>query len=167
MTIPPCCANTIVMMRKYGILIGATVVAVIAAGGFWYLQDQSAENLSADPTNPELVRIGQIAYRTQCAACHGRRLEGEPNWRQRRSDGTLPAPPHDETGHTWHHADKLLFDITKYGGQRNAPPGFRSRMPGFGAALTDREIYAVLAYIKSRWPTAVRKRQERINAQVR
>ena len=27
----------------------------------------------------------------------------------------LPAPPHNETGHTWHHPDEMLFAITKYG----------------------------------------------------
>jgi mono/diheme cytochrome c family protein len=83
------------------------------------------------------------------------------------ADGTLPAPPHDEHGHTWHHSDEILFGITKHGGQRNAPAGFVSRMPGFAATMSDKQIHAVLAYIKSRWPEAVRSRQELINARSR
>ena len=41
-------------------------------------------------------------YQEYCASCHGVNLEGQANWRSRNQDGTLPAPPHDETGHTWH-----------------------------------------------------------------
>ncbi|MCY4361382.1 MAG: c-type cytochrome, partial [Gammaproteobacteria bacterium] len=46
------------------------------------------------------VSAGQTLYQEQCAACHGANLEGQPNWRSANDDGTLPAPPHDETGHT-------------------------------------------------------------------
>ena len=85
------------------------------------------------------------------------------NWRQPLPEGGLPAPPHDVTGHTWHHADRQLFEITKFGGQAKAPPGFRSNMPGFGGKLSDADIWAVLSYIKSRWPAGVRERQAAIN----
>ena len=92
--------------------------------------------------------ISAIIFRF--AACHGVRLEGQPNWRSQLANGSLPAPPHDETGHTWHHPDQLLFDITKHGGAKNAPAGFVSGMPAFGGKLADRDIWAALAYIKSR-----------------
>jgi mono/diheme cytochrome c family protein len=36
-------------------------------------------------------------------------------------------------------------------------------MPAFEGVLTDAEIWAVLAFIKSRWPEEIRKRQERLN----
>jgi len=42
-------------------------------------------------------------------------LEGQANWRQRDADGYLPAPPHDETEHTWHHPDSYLYLMTRYG----------------------------------------------------
>lgn len=54
----------------------------------------------ADVSNPPLVALGEVLYQQQCAACHGPDLEGQPNWRLRNDDGTLPAPPHDITGHT-------------------------------------------------------------------
>lgn len=109
---------------------------------------------------------GQKLYMDHCAQCHGANLEGEtPDWRKRKADGTLPAPPHDATGHTWHHSDSVLFVITKHGGQAVAPPSFKSAMPGFGDQLSDAEIRSILAYIKSRWPKPEWDRQRMITEQ--
>jgi mono/diheme cytochrome c family protein len=117
----------------------------------------------ADAENPELVRLGGNLYGVHCAACHGKRLEGQANWRSALPAGGLPAPPHDASGHTWHHPDRLLFDYTKKGGQAMAPKSFKSNMPGFGATLPDRDIWAILSYIKSQWPADIRARQARLN----
>ena len=154
------------LFKKNTILIILCAVIVAAAAG-WFYYAQSDDGIWADPSNPELVMIGQGAYAARCASCHGKNLQGEPNWRQRRPDKTLPAPPHDRTGHSWHHPDKTLFDITKKGGQHNASPGFVSRMPGFENIMSDKEIHAVLAYIKSRWPAEIRERQAGINSRAR
>ena len=75
----------------------------------------------ADPDNAEQVALGQQVYASFCAGCHGGNLEGQPNWQKRLPLGNFPAPPHDETGHTWHHADQWLFEIVKYGGKYHAP----------------------------------------------
>ncbi|HZM35693.1 MAG TPA: cytochrome c [Burkholderiales bacterium] len=100
---------------------------------------------------PDLAQ-GKALYDLHCASCHGLRLEGQPNWRQRLANGRMPAPPHDESGHTWHHPDEVLFGITKHGMvPPYAPPGYPSDMPAFGGALSDAEIRAVLAYIASQW----------------
>jgi mono/diheme cytochrome c family protein len=155
------------MISKQTTLILCAVAAAIVIGGGWYFYSPSEDGLLADPSNPELVEIGRVAYARHCASCHGKNLQGETNWRRRRSDGTLAAPPHDLSGHTWHHPDKHLFDITKFGGQRNAPPGFVSRMPGFEDTMADNEIHAVLAFIKSRWTEAVRNRQAGITSRSR
>lgn len=61
---------------------------------------------------------GQKNYQSFCASCHGANLEVQPNWRDFKEDGSLPAPPHDETGHTWHHDTEMLFNYTKLGGRR-------------------------------------------------
>jgi mono/diheme cytochrome c family protein len=106
----------------------------------------------ADAGDSARVALGKRVYLQHCAACHGAQLEGQPNWRSRLPNGRLPAPPHDETGHTWHHPDRLLFAITKEGlVPPHAPAGYESDMPAFGGKLSDDEIWAVLAYIKSRW----------------
>ncbi len=118
---------------------------------------------AADPTNAKLVKQGRLIYADYCGACHGRNLEGQPNWRQRNPDDTLPAPPHDASGHTWHHPDQLLFDYIKKGGQALAPAGFKSAMPGFEKDLRDGEIWAVLSFIKSAWPEEVQVRQSSMN----
>jgi hypothetical protein len=80
------------------------------------------------------VALGKQVYAARCASCHGPNLEGQPNWQQELPNGQLPAPPHDETGHTWHHNDLSLFTTVKYGGQATAPSGFKSNMPAFGAS---------------------------------
>ncbi len=101
------------------------------------------------------VQLGSVLYDEQCASCHGQNLEGQPNWHKRDQDGYLPAPPHDETGHTWHHTDKDLFEMTKYGIQAFAGEGYKTRMPIYKDILSDSEILAVLSFIKSGWPTEV------------
>lgn len=118
---------------------------------------------SADPTDARQVDRGKTIYETRCAVCHGRNLEGQANWQTRLPTGMYPAPPHDESGHTWHHPDEILFRITKRGGQAEAPPDFKSNMPAFSGILSDAEIWAVLSYIKSQWPEPIRSRQAQID----
>lgn len=120
----------------------------------------------ADPADAARVALGERVYLQQCAACHGVKLEGQPNWRSRLPNGRMPAPPHDETGHTWHHPDRMLFAITKQGlVPPYAPAGYESDMPGFAGRLSDDEIWAVLAFIKSRWTSqGVREAREQMAA---
>ena len=115
-------------------------------------------------TDAQAVALGERLYSETCAACHGANLEGEPNWRQPDEDGYLPAPPHDATGHTWHHPDKQLFAITKHGTAALVGGGYKTRMSGFGDQLSDEEILAVLAYIKSTWPARIIARHDQLNA---
>ena len=109
------------------------------------------------------IRSGQALYKQHCASCHGANLEGQPNWRRPGKDGILPAPPHDASGHTWHHGNKLLFDYTKLGGaalmEARGIPGIESGMPGLGDVMTDDQIWDVLSYIRSTWPDRIREIQ--------
>ena len=127
------------------------VVAILALAGC----EQAAsgfDDARADPGDAKRVALGERVYAQQCASCHGAKLEGQPNWRSRLPNGRLPAPPHDESGHTWHHPDRVLFALTKQGlAPPYAPAGYESDMPAFGGKLSDDEIWAALAYIKSRW----------------
>jgi len=118
----------------------------------WITLCSALSACSADTPDPAQIATGARVYEQHCAVCHGAKLEGQPNWRERLPNGRLPAPPHDESGHTWHHADELLFAITKHGMvPPYAPPGYESDMPGFGDKLTDQEIRAVLVFIASHW----------------
>ncbi|MDC3346963.1 c-type cytochrome [bacterium] len=115
------------------------------------------------PGDKDVVVRGAEIYAQQCASCHGKNLEGQPNWRSRLPTGRMPAPPHDESGHTWHHNDRLLFRLTKEGPAAVIGNNYQSDMKGYAETLSDRDIIAVLSYIKSRWPSHVRARHDRIN----
>lgn len=116
---------------------------------------------TADPKDAAQVAVGKKVYEAHCAACHGVNLEGQPRWRERLANGRLPAPPHDTTGHTWHHNDQTLFRITKEGVAAVVGGKYESDMPAYKSVLKESEIWAVLAYIKSTWPDSVRNRQPR------
>ncbi len=106
------------------------------------------------------VAIGESLYGAHCASCHGGELEGAPDWQTPGAGGIYPAPPHDETGHTWHHDDATLFAYTKLGGagalNAQGLGGFQSGMPAFEDVLTEAEIRDVLAFIQSTWPERIR-----------
>ena len=110
------------------------------------------------------MALGEQIYDLHCAACHGAELEGQPDWQVRLETGRLPAPPHDATGHTWHHPDALLIDITTRGTAAIVGRGYESDMMGFGDVLSEAEIIAVLSYIKSTWPAEVIAIHDDINA---
>ena len=97
------------------------------------------------------IEAGKVLYGLHCASCHGAKLEGQPNWQTRKSDGRMPAPPHDASGHTWHHSDDQLFNITKLGVSAIVPD-YESDMIGFADKMSDEQIRSVIAYIKSTWP---------------
>ncbi|WP_170770876.1 c-type cytochrome [Ruegeria lacuscaerulensis] len=152
-------------------MVGRTTLLVtggLALAGFTvaFVLAQASEAVGLlTPDDGEVVAIGQDIYADQCAACHGENLEGQPNWRIRGEDGLLPAPPHDATGHTWHHDDETLFTLTKFGLaglMENAPP---TGMPVYEGVLSDDEIIAVLSYIKSTWPNDLREYHDELNVQ--
>jgi mono/diheme cytochrome c family protein len=117
----------------------------------------------ADADNPALVANGRATYMTVCASCHGRRLQGQALWQVMDQYAGRRAPPHDGTGHTWQHSDEDLFVETKTGRFPSAPPRRPTYMPAFGGHLSDQEILAVLAFIKSSWPVGMRASQAMLN----
>jgi mono/diheme cytochrome c family protein len=120
------------------------------------------------PDDAAVTSMAQRTYATHCAACHGSRLEAKPDWRERDPQGRLPAPPHDVSCHTWHHADDLLSRITKVGVARAAHlPSYDSAMPAYEGVLRDTEIVAVLSWIKAQWPADIRARHDEVNLTTR
>jgi mono/diheme cytochrome c family protein len=115
------------------------------------------------PVTAEQIDLGQNVYAANCASCHGAKLEGQPDWMRRLPNGRMPAPPHDATGHTWHHSDRQIFTITKRG-IGAVVPGYESDMPVYQGILSDDEIAAALAYIKSTWPERQRGFQAEVTA---
>ncbi|WP_119680805.1 c-type cytochrome [Indioceanicola profundi] len=136
------------------------IVAAVGAGAAAWTWMGPAKLLSEDAA---VIARGAAIYADHCAACHGEQLEGQPDWRSRKPDGRLPAPPHDQTGHTWHHPDEVLFRIVKRGPAAAVAGDYESDMPGFAGVLNDEEIRAVLAFIKSTWPQDIKTRQRLIS----
>ena len=151
-----------------GLVAAALAVAALAILALLLFRGPAgATDVALQPDDDDVVAVGERIYAETCAACHGASLEGQPDWQSRGTDGLMPAPPHDATGHTWHHDDATLFTLTKHGlagvlGD-DAPD---SAMPAYDGVLTDDEIIAVLSYIKSTWPADVRAAHDDINARV-
>lgn len=153
-------------MTRNAIFLGAATAMAAAATAIAVVRAQSAANLSGGMfpyRDAAVVAEGKAIYDAHCASCHGADLEGQPDWRSPGPDGRLPAPPHDETGHTWHHPDDQLFRITKYGTEAIVGGTYRSNMIGFDDILTDAQIIAALAYIKSTWPPEIQARHDAMN----
>jgi len=111
----------------------------------------------ADADDRALVVQGRHVYAARCAGCHGRALQGQPLWQLDDDDRARRAPALDATGHSWQRGDAELFRIVASG----APPG--GGMPGFAASLPERDVLAVIAFIKARWPVGLRAMQASLN----
>jgi len=149
------------------LIFGVVGVVMIGAAAILYSTMRPSGPAFIDPADQTLVMQGKVIYANNCAACHGASLQGQPSWRERMPSGKLPAPPHDKTGHTWHHPDAMLVDMVKNGlvPGKTAPPGYVSDMPAYSDILSDQEIIAVLAYIKSSWPPKVLEAQKEVTLQ--
>jgi mono/diheme cytochrome c family protein len=145
------------------VVLAGTAVILLGAGLLAWAT-ASREPTKPDPNDPSLVARGKAVYAEQCASCHGGNLEGQPNWQKRMPNGHLPAPPHDRTGHTWHHSDRQLFEMTKNGAAAMMP-GYETDMPSYKDVLGDADIWAVLSFIESTWPADIRERQQRMSQQ--
>ena len=129
--------------RSVWLLPALVALVFVACGG-------SAEADSQFPVDVTVQRVavGQQVYAINCTACHG----------DIGSAPTLPgAPSHAEDGHTWHHADRHLFQWILDG------PPLAQVMPAFRGTLSDDEVLAVLAYIKSKWPEEILSRQTQMS----
>ena len=138
------------------------LVAVLAAGGLGlagYSFAPARAKWTVPGDDPKEIAAGAVLYQANCAACHGAHLEGQPNWHEPGPDGLLPAPPHDETGHTWQHSDAELVELVSHSVASFAPAGYKTAMPAFEGKLTPAEIHATIAYIKSTWSPGIRAYQ--------
>ena len=103
------------------------------------------------PPDPNVVGVGRRVYLQSCASCHGPAAEGQPDWERLNALGELPAPPHDSTGHTWKHSDRMLYHIVLQGWRDPFNRTDRLTMPAFQGILSRAEIRAVTTYLKTLW----------------
>ncbi len=138
------------------------VFSIMLIGFYAYTMNKD-NKIILMPNDASLVSLGQKIYLQNCASCHGVKLEGQKNWQTRDDEGYLLAPPHDETGHTWHHTDEYLFLMTKYGIEKIIGKKYPNNMPAYEDILSDKEIIAVLSFIKSSWPKKIQEIHNNIN----
>jgi mono/diheme cytochrome c family protein len=141
-------------LNRTCIAIASVGVLSLVAGYTWHARTAMANGQPWITPATGQAKLQGVQFYTQfCAACHGAQMQGQFNWRERMSNGRLPAPPHDDSGHTWHHSDQELIGMIKYGivAGVNAPAGYESDMPGFASVLSDEQIRDVLGYIKTYW----------------
>lgn len=150
------------------VLAGLVLLGLLGLGRLYpppAMTGDAAMSLPSDVSPPpELsqgsILVGELVYKEHCAACHGANLEGQPNWKNANADGTFPSPPHDDSGHTWHHPDELLKQIILNGGNGN--PNAKTNMPAFRGKLTPIQVDGVLDYFKSKWSKENREYQWRM-----
>lgn len=142
---------------------GVVYTGIVLTYLFVWFAPVKANSITLAPKDPAAVAAGKTLYAEHCASCHGENLEGQKNWQNPLPNGRMPAPPHDKSGHTWHHSDVLLFRITKLGTEKVVGGDYKSDMIGFQDVLTDRQIIQVLSYIKSSWPAEFQKLHDGVN----
>lgn len=97
---------------------------------------------SQNGNSSEQLEQGQAVYAANCQSCHGGATGG-----QIRDN----PPRHNANGHTWHHPDCQLIEIIKHGPAAWGGTVTPASMPAFSDVLTDEEMNATLAYIKTWW----------------
>ena len=93
--------------------------------------------LTGDP------KKGQEMYQEKCTLCHGAHGQGW-DWSKKVERPPIPVPDLAKTAPG--HSDRFLFDIIKDGGEAVGKTRF---MPPFSFLLSDKEIWDVVAYIRT------------------
>jgi len=108
---------------------------------------------SEDGGSDEALSRGETLYEENCLSCHGGESGGEI------SDSP---PRHNQNGHTWHHPDCQLTEITLRGPAAWGGTPEPGSMPAFEGQLTEDDVAAILTYIKTWWTDEQRAYQEEI-----
>ena len=116
---------------------------------------------SGDTTPGKAVlESGRVLYAASCQACHG----------DQQGVGRLAlVPSHDSGGHTWHHPDgqllQTVLDGTSAIRESLGLPPSDIEMPPFMERLTQKEVLAILSYIKTWWTEEQRDSQAAVSRQ--
>lgn len=132
------------------------MVAAIALGGT-ALQARGQANQEA------LEARGATMYVTHCQTCHGDQYGiGKQLW----------VPTHGRDGHTWHHSDRNLKETILNGSAAMDPemeemmremmgiPADAPKMPAWKGTLSEEDVDAVIAYIRTFWTPEQRRFQQ-------
>ena len=154
----PCVMKPIIHKSNIALVFG-TLILILAGCALAgaptpapTLVNQYGTPVPAVPTlDAAQVARGKQVYQTKCASCHGTNAGGAPNWNVPDTNGNYPPPPHNDDGHTWHHSDRVLYEMIRDGMRDPLRPDSPLRMPAFGDTLSDADVHAVIAYFKNLW----------------
>ncbi|MSP47986.1 MAG: cytochrome c [Alphaproteobacteria bacterium] len=150
--------------RRSRFTLIAAIVAIVVTGTVMMIERRLAATATdARPDRPAQVALGRTLYRQHCSYCHGVDREGHEDWRPDMPVALGLAPPLDERSPAVDRSDRQVFEQVKFGGQPFLPAGARSQMPAFEFNLTDAQVWALVAYLKNRWPDEALARRERAN----
>ena len=146
------------MIRARVLIFALGVVAAILLIGC------DAIRFESKPSSSNPIRRGEELYNANCLVCHGGATGGF----------MMDYPPrHNANGHTWHHPDCQLTDVVLNGGgemgemmrsMMNIPDSV-PRMPAWKDKLSQEDIAAILAFIKTFWTEDQRLFQASITRQ--
>lgn len=146
---------------RAGMWVGLGVIAFCVAVIVFISTHRKPSPVIANPNDVEQVQLGKLVYQQNCARCHGKNLQGETSdWQRAKADGFMPAPPLDATGQSWENTERVLFRIIKLGANVVIGPAIQTKMKPYDGILSDKEIWAVVAYIKTHWNDEQRRREE-------
>ena len=131
------------------VAISILIAIFMAASKIYYDRSQVDRLVFIDKTSQAQNSLGKELYQANCAFCHGDKLQGLSHWDKTYIEGKRPAPPLDASGNMALLSNRELFEITKYGGQPFAPPGYINEMPAFEMLLKDSQIWAILAFLRA------------------
>ena len=131
------------------VAISILIAISMAASKIYYDRSQVDRLVFIDKTSQAQNNLGKALYQANCAFCHGDKLQGQPHWNKIYIEGKRPAPPLNASGNITLLSNRELFEVTKYGGQPFAPPGYINEMPAFEMLLKDSEIWAILAFLRA------------------
>lgn len=94
------------------------------------------------PDEP-LPTTGAELYRVACASCHGAGGKGAPSG---MTDIEVPVPDFTDCAFASREADVDWLAVVKEGGPAR---GFSEHMPAFGDALSDSQILAIVAHLRT------------------
>ena len=158
--------STLRSTRHHNVAVALMLLALAVAGCEAVAAPAATPQGTSLPTlDPSVVERGRQVYQTNCASCHGANAEGAPGWQKADASGNFPPPPHDDSGHTWHHPDRVLYEMIRDGMADPLRPGSPQRMPAFKDKLGDADMRAALTYFKSLWTTEHRAFQADLTQQ--
>jgi mono/diheme cytochrome c family protein len=151
------------MIRLYTVVLALALMGLLVACAPPAASGVAVQGVSL--TEADLIQ-GHILYTAYCAGCHGDHGQGQfPGAAALQPSpitNRIGAPPHDDTGHSWHHSDDLLVRYVLEGGFTD-PAAFYP-MPGFGGLLTVDDARQIVGYIMTLWTDEQRMMQKQTTA---